>query len=94
MTTDRLQTSWHSSHATSLKPIPSTILARGWLLWTLVPLLLVFIFVTDIWTPVGLALPVSFVAGLLLVVALPGTREKILAASTCTMLAVFNYYLS
>ena len=51
-------------------------------------------FVTDIWTPIGPALPVSYIAGLLLVVTLPGTREKILAASTCTILTIFNYFLS
>jgi PAS domain S-box-containing protein len=67
---------------------------HGLLTWLLVPLLLIFIFVTDIWTPVGLALPVSFVAGLLLVVILPGTRDKVLAALTCTILTIFNYFLS
>jgi PAS domain S-box-containing protein len=94
MTTDQLQTSWQRSHAISLKPIPSTMVARGWLLWILVPLLLGFVFVADFWTPVGLALPACYVAGLLLVVALPGTREKILAATTCTLLMTLNYFLS
>src|SRR6266542_2632185 len=94
MPTDRLQTSRHSGQTTSVKPLFSAIATRGWLLWLLVPLLLVFMFVTDIWTPIGPALPVSYIAGLLLVVALPGTREKILAASTCTILTIFNYFLS
>src|SRR5919106_1393246 len=93
MITDRLQNSWRS-RTTSLKSLPSTIASRGWLIWFLVPLLLVFIFATDVWTPVGLALPVCYVAGLLLVVALPGSREKILAASTCTILTIFNYSLT
>jgi hypothetical protein len=88
-----MQTSWHNQ-TTSLKPIPSPFASRGWLIWLLVPLVLVFVFVTDIWTPVGLPMPISYVAGLLLVVALPGTREKILAASTCTILTIFNYFLS
>jgi PAS domain S-box-containing protein len=93
MVTDRLRTSLRRQ-TTPLKNIPSTFTNQGWLIWLLVPLLLVFIFVTDIWTPVGLALPVCYVAGLLLVVALPGGREKILAASTCTILTIFNYFLS
>jgi len=94
MPTDRSQTSRHSGQTTSSKPLFSAIATRGWLLWLLVPLLLVFMFVTDIWTPIGPALPVSYIAGLLLVVALPGTREKILAAATCTILTIINYFLS
>src|SRR5688572_12389337 len=95
MVTDRLRTRTSLRRQTTpLKNIPSTFTNQGWLIWLLVPLLLVFIFVTDIWTPVGLALPVCYVAGLLLVVALPGGREKILAASTCTILTIFNYFLS
>jgi PAS domain S-box-containing protein len=94
MTTDRLQTSWQRSRAIWLKPIRAMFANHGLLTWLLVPLLLIFIFVTDIWTPVGLALPVSFVAGLLLVVILPGTRDKVLAALTCTILTIFNYFLS
>src|SRR6266496_1739369 len=94
MPTDRSQTSRHSGQTTSVKPLFSAIATHGWLIWLLVPLLLVFMFVTDIWTPIGPALPVSYIAGLLLVVALPGTREKILAAATCTILTIFNYFLS
>lgn len=44
-------------------------------------------------TPAGLTLPICYVAGLLLVVALHGAGEKILAASTCTTLMVLNYFL-
>lgn len=93
MVSERLQTSWQSQ-TTWLKPVPSTSIRHGWLTWLLVSLLLVFIFVTDIWTPFGLPIPVSYVAGLLLVVALSETREKILAASICTILTIFNYFLS
>ena len=41
-----------------------------------------------------MALPFCYVAGLVLVVALPGTREKIVAAATTTVLMIANYYWS
>ena len=41
-----------------------------------------------------MALPFCYVAGLVLVVALPGTREKLVAAVTSTLLMVFNYFWS
>ncbi len=59
-----------------------------------VPLALVLIFTADMWTPAGLALPLGYVAGLVLVVALPGTREKIVAAATTTLLMIVNYFLA
>lgn len=77
-----------------MKPISSAFASRSWLIWLLVPVVLVFIFVTDIWTPIGLPLPVCYVAGLLLVVALSGGREKILAATICTILTIVNYFIS
>lgn len=58
------------------------------------PLALVLIFTADMWTPAGLALPLGYVAGLVLVVALPGTREKIVAAATTTLLMIVNYFLA
>jgi len=67
---------------------------RAGLIWLLVPLVLVGIFLADMSTPAGLALPVCYVAGLLLVVALPGSGEKILAAVTCSTLMILNYFLS
>jgi len=67
---------------------------RGGLIWVLVPSVLVGIFAADMSTPAGLALPVSYVAGLLLVVALPGSGEKILAAVTCSTLMILNYFFS
>ncbi len=54
------------------------------LLWFLVPLVLIFIFLAEIATPIGMNLPVCYIAALVLVVALAGIREKILAAATCT----------
>src|SRR4030095_10838445 len=76
------------------KSTPSKFGLRGQLIWILVPLVLVGIFVADMSTPAGLALPVCYVAGLLLVVALPGTGEKILAAVTCTILMVLHFWFS
>lgn len=64
------------------------------LLWLSVASLLVVIFTGDLWAPAGMALPFCYVAGLVLVVALPGTREKIVAAATTTVLMIANYYWS
>src|SRR5688572_12717903 len=41
-----------------------------------------------------MALPFCYVAGLVLVVALPGTREKLVAAATSTLLMIVNYFWS
>jgi PAS domain S-box-containing protein len=66
---------------------------RG-VLWLLVPILLALIFIVDVWSPAGLALPLCYVAGLLLVITLPGTREKIVAAVASTVLIIVNYFFS
>ena len=63
-------------------------------LWLLVPLLLVIVFMVDMWTPVGVALPICYVAGLALVVALPKKRDKITAAATCTLLLIVHFVLA
>jgi PAS domain S-box-containing protein len=60
--------------------------------WVGVPLFLVIIFTADLWAPAGMALPFCYVAGLVLVVALPRTREKIVAASTATVLMIIAYF--
>jgi len=64
------------------------------LLWFLVPLVLIFIFLAELATPIGMNLPVCYIAALVLVVALAGIREKILAAVTCTALMVVAYFFS
>ena len=64
------------------------------LLWLAVPLFLIIIFAADLWVPTGLVLPFSYVAGLVLVVALAGTREKLVAATTCSGLMTINYILA
>ncbi|MGE5220723.1 MAG: ATP-binding protein [Chloroflexota bacterium] len=64
-------------------------------IWLFVPLLLLIaIFSADIRTPAGLAMPVYYVAGLLLVVVLPEPYEKIVAAAITTALMIVDYYLS
>jgi len=63
-------------------------------LWLFVPLLLVAIFSADLWAPAGLAMPIYYVIGLLLVVVLPGRHEKVIAASTTTALMIIDYFLS
>jgi len=64
------------------------------LLWLSVAILLVLIFAGDLWAPAGMVLPFCYVAGLVLVVALPGTREKLVAAATSTLLMAISYFWS
>jgi PAS domain S-box-containing protein len=92
--TGRLQRLLPIRHLAQGKPMPSRHGTRGRLIWVLVPLVLVAIFAAEMSTPAGLILPVCYVAGLLLVVALPGPGEKILAAATCTTLMILNYFVS
>lgn len=88
------QTSSNPGHRSVLKSSGTTARVFRNLLWLFVPLLLLGIFTADLWTPAGLAMPVCYVVGLVLVVALPGPHEKIVAASTTTVLMVINYFLS
>ncbi|HWP23989.1 MAG TPA: PAS domain-containing sensor histidine kinase, partial [Candidatus Binatia bacterium] len=66
---------------------------RRRLIGVLVPLVLVGIFLVDVSTPTGLALPLCYAAGLLLVVSLPEPGEKILAATTSTILVFLSFFL-
>jgi PAS domain S-box-containing protein len=77
-----------------VKPERAPLTTSRSLLWLLVLLLLFGIFSIDMWTPDGLALPVYYAAGLLLVIGLPGSREKFWAAATCTLLMIIDYFLS
>jgi PAS domain S-box-containing protein len=90
-TTERLRRLLFNPILSTRKSTPSKFGLRGRFIWILVPFVLIGVFVADMATPAGLALPVCYVAGLLLVVALPGTGEKILAAVTCTILMVLNF---
>jgi len=64
------------------------------LVWLLAPLVVVMVFIIDLLTPAHLAIPICYVASLILIVALPGRREKILVASVCTILLLIDYYLA
>jgi PAS domain S-box-containing protein len=88
------QTSSDTSLRTALKPDRLSQALHQWLSWLSVPLLLVAIFALAVSTPEGLVVPVYYVAGLILVIALPGRRERILAAATCTLLMIVDYFLS
>ncbi len=62
--------------------------------WIAITVFLVGIFVTDRWSPLGVVMPTCYVAALLLIVALPGVREKILVASVSTVLIILDYILA
>jgi PAS domain S-box-containing protein len=57
-------------------------------------LIVVALFLADVWVPIDLAIPMYYVAALLFVVALPRRREKFLVALTCTFLAIADYLLT
>ncbi len=57
-------------------------------------LVVIALFLADVWVPVNLAIPMYYVAALLFVVALPRRREKYLVAATCTALTIVEYPLS
>jgi PAS domain S-box-containing protein len=91
---DSLNISPNSDYRFTHAPPPPQFEAHRRLWWLAVPLLLVIIFTADFWAPAGMALPFCYVAGLVLVVALPRPREKILAASTSTVLMIICYFIS
>jgi len=61
--------------------------------WLTIAVLMVGAFVADLWSPLGVAMPTCYVAALLLIVALPGVREKILVSLACTALTIIDYFL-
>ena len=91
---DFLQASSGAVYQPVLKPAQTILDAFRRLLWLAVASLLAVIFTADLWAPTGMALPFCYVAGLVLVVALPGTREKLVAAATSTLLMIVNYFWS
>jgi len=64
------------------------------LVWLIIISYLILVFLADFWTPLGLAAPICSVAALLLIVALPALREKILVAAVATALTAFDYFVS
>ncbi len=62
--------------------------------WPAITLLLIGVFLADLYSPFGVAISTSYVAALMLVLALPGTGEKILVALACTVLVTVDYFLS
>jgi PAS domain S-box-containing protein len=60
--------------------------------WLLASLIVVFI--ADQWAPEDLAIPICYVATMVLVVALPDRREKLLLAAVCTVLLLVDFFFS
>ena len=95
MTKEITESSFSSTDfGTPVKPERAPLATSRSLLWLLVLLLLFAIFSIDVATPDDLALPVYYAAGLLLVIGLPDSREKIWAAATSTLLMIVGYFLS
>ena len=83
------------SETLSTQPMPGakTVTVTSYL-WLLSPLVVVVIFLLDMWTPAHLAIPIFYIATLVLVVAMPSKREKILLATVCTILLLIDFLLS
>ena len=60
--------------------------------WLLASVIVVFL--ADQWAPDDLAIPICYVVTMVLVVALPGRREKIFLAAVCTVLLVVDFLFS
>ena len=89
-----LQNASRIGYRSILQTARSRLNAYRGLFWLAVPLLLVLIFMVDMWSPAGLVLPLGYVAGLVIVVALPGIREKLVSATTTTLLMFLHYFLA
>ncbi len=61
-------------------------------LWILAVLLVGLFYLIDLWTPGHIAIHISYVAALVLAVALPGKREKIAVAVACTVMLVADVF--
>jgi PAS domain S-box-containing protein len=67
--------------------------ARVPLLWLLSPIVVIAIYLVDLWMPAHLTIPIYYVATLVILVAVPGSREKLLIAGVCTALLLIDFYL-
>jgi len=65
----------------------------GRFFWVLAVFLVGLFYLIDMWLPGHLAIPICYVAALVLAVALPGKREKIAVALACTVMLVVDAYL-
>jgi PAS domain-containing protein len=62
--------------------------------WVLAVLLVGLFYLLDLWIPAQLAIPICYVAALVLAVALPGKREKIAVAVACTVMLLADVFSS
>ena len=67
--------------------------ARVPFLWLLGPIIVIAIYLGDMWVPTHLTVPICYVATLVLLVAVAGRREKFLIAGVCTALMLIDFYL-
>ncbi len=62
-------------------------------LWLLSPIVIIAIYLVDMWMPSHLTIPICYVATLVLLVAVAGRKEKFLIAGVCTALMLIDFYL-
>ena len=62
--------------------------------WVLAVLLVGLFYLLDLWIPAQLAIPICYVAALVLAVALPGKREKIAVAVACTVMLLADVFFT
>jgi len=67
--------------------------AIKWLL-LLMPLALIVTLAFAFWAPAGLVLPVYYIAALIMVIALPRTRDRVIAAAFCTSVMLVDLVLA
>ena len=62
--------------------------------WPVIAILLVIVLLSDLWLPVSFAVPIFYVPALVLLVALPGSLEKLVVAAACTALTLINFFFA
>src|SRR5678816_4788034 len=75
------------------KSFPRQPLSEKTLNWLrlLIPLALILSVAFASWAPNGLVLPVYYIVSLLLVIALPRSRDRVLVAALCTALMIVEF---
>ena len=63
------------------------------LLWLLSLTVVIAIYLVDMWMPAHMTIPISYVASLVIVMAVPSRRDKLLIAAIGTALMLIDFYL-
>jgi len=86
-------TSRRQSGKVRLFPFPLSGLEKS-TSWPVIAVLLLIVLLSDLWLPANLAVPAFYVPALVLLVALPGSLEKLVVAASCTALTLISFFFT